>query len=647
MMRKWLNSDAVWLVYRLALVYVVLAICRAVFYIYNYDLIGSISRDEFWSMATGAVKFDTVSMLYANVLFIILALLPFRARAKKWWRTAMFCYYMAANAILITLNLTDAIYFHYTQKRVTSEEFFFADNDNSIQLMLKFGAENWHLVVLGIGLIAALWFAYRRKVVPFTPIRNKAAYYISGAALLALALWLSVGGIRGGFARTTRPITLSNATQYTASPSKANLLLSNPFCIVRTMGNKRVTYTKYFNDEQLDKIFSPYHFPSSHPNAPLSGRNIVFFVLESFSAEHSAHLKPELYPDGNGFTPFLDSLMRDGLTFRSAYANGHKSIEALPSILGSIPSFKQPFVLMPQSLGESRQLPRILSDEGYSSAFFCGSPRGSMGFGAYARSAGIETLYGQEDYEKRHGKGEFDGYWGIWDEPFIEYVGEELSAMRQPFVGVTFTLSSHHPFVVPEKYKNVFPAGKTKIHRGVRYTDNAIRNFFEKYSDEEWFDNTVFVFAADHVSSEKYAPETKTTLGSKHIIQFIYTPDKAVCGEYRGIAQQTDLMPTLLGLLGYEQPYFAYGRDIFNESDRAAVAYGYTTNGLFFYIADEKYLVQFDETQVRNIYLSDDIFMEQPLRKPYPQETEKLTELLQGVIQQYYSHIEQKNYIVP
>ena len=110
---------------------------------------------------------------------------------------------------------------------------------------------------------------------------------------------------------------------------------------------------------------------------------------------------PELYAGRaeQGFTPFLDSLMREGLCFERFYANGTRSIQALPSVLGSIPSFRTPFVLMPQSLGESRQLPAMLADEGYSTAFFCGSERGSMGFGAYARSAGVERLVSREDYE--------------------------------------------------------------------------------------------------------------------------------------------------------------------------------------------------------------------------------------------------------
>ena len=227
----------------------------------------------------------------------------------------------------------------------------------------------------------------------------------------------------------------------------------------------------------------------------------MIFVLESFSSEHSALLNPDLYPDGRGFTPFLDSLMREGYCFPNAFANGHKSIEALPSVLSSIPSYRTPFVLMPQALAETKALPALLADEGYSTSFFNGSGRGSMGFGAYATLAGVQRYYSREDYEKVCSTGDFDGYWGIWDEPFLQYMSRTLSETPEPFFASAFTLTSHHPFVVPERYADTLPKGKTKVHQGVAYTDMALKKFMETSSKEPWFRRTIFVFVADHVSS--------------------------------------------------------------------------------------------------------------------------------------------------
>ena len=301
---------------------------------------------------------------------------------------------------------------------------------------------------------------------------------------------------------------------------------------------------------------------------------------------------------------------------------------AISSVLGSIPSFRTPFVLMPQSLGESRQLPAILRGRGYSTAFFCGSEHGSMGFGAYARSAGVERLVSREDYEDRHGKGDFDGYWGIWDEPFLQFTGEELSRTPEPFFATLFTLSSHHPFVVPAQYEDKLPAGYTKLHKGVAYVDNAFRLFFERFGSEEWFRRTIFVFVADHVSSEKFAAETRSYPGNYHIIGFMYTPDGALRGQVGEVVQQLDIMPTLLGLLGNTESYFAFGRDVLNEPQRQQ--WSVSWDGAFQAVTNDG-TIRFDDAQDK------------------PEASGAGDSLLQdfrALVQQYYSHAEKKSYIV-
>ena len=632
-MKRLLHTPTALLLRRIALLYAVLMLCRVIFYLYNAQLLGPLSWGELGQLLAGSLKFDTASVVYADGVFILLSLLPLHLRERRWYRGMLFWYYVIVNAVLIAAaNLADTVYFRYTQKRFTADEIFFADNDNSLQLAGKFMAENWYLVLLWAGLVALLAWGYRRRTHEESVFSRGWAYYAGGTAVFALAAGLSVAGMRGGMTRMTRPITLSNAMLYTADSGKANLILSNPFCILRTIGSAgSVKYRKYFTPEELPQRFTPVHRPADSAAVDLTGRNVMIFIMESMSAEHSAFLHPKLYADlpEKGFTPFLDSLMRNGLTFKRMYANGSRSIQAMPSVLGSIPSFRTPFVLMPQSLGESRQLPAMLADKGYATAFFCGSERGSMGFGAYARSAGVERLVSREDYEAKHGTGDFDGYWGIWDEPFLQFMGEELSETPEPFFATLFTLSSHHPFVVPARYENTLPDGYTKIHKGVAYDDNAFRLFFERFGREEWFRRTVFVFVADHVSSEKFAPVTRTYPGNYHIIGFMYTPDGALRGEVGDVVQQLDIMPTVLGLVGSEEPYFAFGRDVMNEPERPRWSVSY--DGKFRALTGEGAIVLDD---------SDMNVQECPATPA----ADSLAQNFRALVQQYYTHIEKKNY---
>lgn len=632
-MKRLLHTPLALLVWRIVLLYAVLMLCRTAFYLYNAAVLGPLTWAEAWPLLAGALKFDTASVVYADGVFILLSLLPLPLRERRWYRAVLFWYYVAVNAVLVVAtNLADTVYFRYTQKRFTADEIFFADNDNSLQLVGKFMAENWYLVLLWIALTALLTWGYRRRVREESIFSRGWAYYIGNTVIFAATAGLSVAGMRGGMTRMTRPITLSNATLYTADSGKANLILSNPFCILRTIGSAgSVKYKKHFAPEELARRFTPVHQPADSAAVNLAGRNVVVFIMESMSAEHSAYLCPEVYADREvkGFTPFLDSLMQNGLVFKRMYANGTRSIQAMPSVLGSLPSFRTPFVLMPQSLGESRQLPAMLADKGYATLFFCGSEHGSMGFGAYARSAGVERLVSREDYEARHGTGDFDGYWGIWDEPFLQFMGEELAVTPEPFFATLFTLSSHHPFVVPEQYAATLPDGYTRIHKGVAYDDQAFRRFFHRFGGEEWFRRTIFVFVADHVSSEKFAEKTRSYPGNMHIVGFIHTPDGALQGEVREVTQQLDIMPTVLGLTGNTEPYFAFGRDVLNEPQRPRWSVSY--DGKFRALTDDGAVVLDDSgTEVQEC--------------PATPAADSLTQSFRALIQQYYSHIERKSY---
>lgn len=633
------------LIWRILLLYVVLTLCRLLFYIYNSAIIGPIAISEIGGLFRGSLMFDNVSILYANAIFILLSLVPLHLRERGWWQSIMYWYYVIVNSVLIVgLNIADSIYFRYAHKRFTADDLFFAENDNSLQLALKFAAENWYMVLAGVVLIVMLAVCYGRKQKPQN-ITSGVWYYLISMLVLVLAAGLSIGGIRGGFTKMTRPITLSNATLYTPDNMRATMILSNPFCVLRTMGSSgKLHYERYFEPEELTKLYSPKHYPQGEVRqTELTGRNVVIFVMESFSAEHSALLSPNLYKDEQqkGYTPFLDSLMRQSYTFFNMYSNGKRSIQALPAVWSSIPSFKSSFVSMPQAMAPMKAMPALFADEGYRTMFFCGSNHGSMGFGAYARQVGVEELFSREDYEKVHGREDFDGYWGIWDEEFMQYMGEELSRSPQPFFSTMFTLTSHHPFVVPERYEGKFPEGKTAVHKCVGYVDEAFRRFFARYENEEWFRNTVFVFVADHVSSEKFSEEFRHSPGDYRIFGFMYAPDSALFGEHRAVISQIDIMPTLFGLMGYDKPYFAFGRDVFGEHRDVPMAVNYDNN--LFQAITADYLITFDEKSIVGVYAKDDVEHSHNLVGEV--DVEVVERDLKAFIQSYYTHVEAKDYL--
>ena len=637
-MKKILQNDLTTLVLRLLPLYGCILVTQAAFYGYNRMLLGSLTWSEIPMLLAGSLKFATASIFFLNTPFILMSLLPFRFREKSGYQKALFWIYGITNSLgLVALNLSDVVYFRYAFKRITSEEMhFFRENDNTFDILFKALGENWYLVLLAAALIFLLVFVYKRIKYHPTELTNNWLYYGVGTLILALAVPLWILGIRGSTDKKAFPISIGNAAYYTQSPQKAALVLSNPFCLFRTIGMRQLDAPVYFIEEELEELYSPYHHPNLTQPPVAAGKNVVIFVLESFSKEHSQYLAPHLNPNG-GYTPFLDSLMQEGLVFTNAFANGMKSIEALPSIYASIPSYRTPFALMPNVLTDLEALPRILARQGYSTHFFCGATRNQMGFEAFGTLCGIENFHNREDFEKLHpGKGNAN-VWGIWDMPFLQYVAEELNRQQTPFFTSVFTLSSHHPYDLPEEYAGKMPQGNTLVQPCVAYTDLSLRKFFETASKMPWYENTLFIFVADHVSPQIAAEETRTARGNTAIIYFMFTPDHSVKGRYESVTQQIDIMPTTLGLMGYNKPYFAFGRDVFNEPERKPLV----TNCVqqTFQALTDSLSLYFDGSRSLYVYAADDTLQQRNILNMNSPAQKKLERDLKALLQSYYEHV--------
>ncbi len=558
---------------RVLYVYLLLWVLRLIFWAVNYNLIGGIETADLAEFVRGALVFDSANMGYSFSLFIVLSLLPLNNRGlgSRWYARLVWWSFMVGAVLVIFLNLSDAVYFHFARKRFSGEEFHFASNDNNLHIIMRSILDNWYLLIPLFGLI---WLSI--KVYAWTKITyaiNKTlkwSYY----SLFTLFVFLAVGivaiGIRGGIGRDVRPITLSNAASYVRLPMQASLIISNPFSIIRTIGETPPPRPTFMDSVSLAENFSAVHHPVKDSlYGTQRGKNVVILILESFSAEHSKFLYPDLYEES--LTPFLDSLMGESLTFTNAYANGSKSIDALPSILASIPSLGVPFSTTDAALAPLDGLGHFLERRAYTTLFYNGSPKGSMGYDAFARLSGVQEAISMDDYVEAHGSDDYDGYWGIFDKPFLNYFASELGETPQPFFATLFTLTSHHPFVVPAEYEDTLPEGFTKIHKAVSYTDLSLRSFFARAAQQEWYDNTIFVLVGDHVSSETYSQYARTPKGNTHITYLMYTPDGSLRGVDSTVTQQIDVAPSLYHLLGREDDYFAFGSSVFDENRRPFV----------------------------------------------------------------------------
>ncbi len=660
-------------VWNIAVAYVAYWLCRLVFWAENYTALDGLwSHNTPGDLLAGAWRFDSSAIAYTNLPYALMMLLPLHWKERPAWQRAARWVYLVVNGLAVCINLADAAYFPYTGRRTTAS--VFSEFQNEGNLFSIFATEllrHWYLVAAAVLIIFLMKWAYRsggiscgfrQKMNPFSAKPTEVSahsektcaqkssgflYYLLQVLCLTAYVPFCISSMRGGLSHAVRPITISNANQYVSRSKEAAFVLNTPFSFLRTFGKKTFVTPAYFeSEEELERVFTPVHkkAASTLEGGREEGRpNVVVLIVESFGREYIGALN-ETLEDGRyqGYTPFVDELCDSSATFRWSFCNGRKSIDGMPSILSSIPMFVEPFFLTPASMNEVGGIAASLGQKGYETAFFHGAENGSMGFQAFARKTGFQRYFGRTEYDadpRFDGDKDFDGMWAIWDEPFLQFYAEKMSEMKEPFMTAVFTASSHHPFQVPEAYRDTFPEENLVIHKCIRYTDHALRRFFETARRQPWFRNTLFVLTSDHTNLSDHA-FYQTDIGSFCAPILFYDPSHRffLPGRREAIAQQIDIMPTILGMVGCDRPYVAFGCDLMQTPPDSTWAVNYD-NGIYQY-ARGGLLLQFDGTthQTRAVYELTDSLLQHNLLGKRP-EQQQMERQLKAIIQQYMSRM--------
>ncbi|MEJ5264542.1 MAG: LTA synthase family protein [Bacteroidales bacterium] len=618
------------LLYRILIIYLLFTLSRLIFYVYNAGHF-DISFSRLLIIFMGGLKFDTTAILYTNLLFIALSIIPFRFRHRPTYQKVLKYIFFITNGIALMTNFIDIPYYDFVLERTTISIFDqFKHETNLPGLFVRFVFEYWYITLLYILSLWLMVWLYNRATCSSPFPKNKLWYYPYHTALALITIVLTIGGIRGDFKHSTRPITMSNAGEYVNHPNEMAIVLNTPFCLIRSTEGAHFARQQYFSNDVLREIYKPIHTPTD--TTQFKPLNVVVIIVESLNKEFVGRFYPYLDNGAyKGYCPFLDSLVDVGYTFKYSFANGRKSIDAMPSILASIPAIESPFVLSSYYNNHMTTLPNLLKPMGYKSAFFHGAPNGSMGFLAFSRLAGFDEYYGKNEYNNDK---DFDGTWGIWDEEFLQFMANTLDTFRQPFMASVFTVTSHHPFVLPKRYDSVFKSVDFPLQRCIEYTDYAIRRFFHTASRMPWYRNTLFVITADHVSLNQ-REEFKNPIGYFSVPIIFFQPGSKLRGiDTLLVAQQIDILPTIMHYLGYSKPYFAFGQDLFDTSYANKFAVNYL-NGVY-RLYHKNYMIEFNGTQALHLYdFRRDSLLQHDLLGKDPAVDREMTDLIKAFIQQY------------
>lgn len=295
-------------------------------------------------------------------------------------------------------------------------------------------------------------------------------------------------------------------------------------------------------------------------------KNVVLITIESYSAEFL-----KTYGNTQNITPFLDSLATKSLLFSNLYAVGNRTVRGLEAVTLCIPPTAGESVVKRLDNKNKFSTGSVFKTKGYQVKYL---------YGGDAFFDNMEDFFSGNGYaivDKKSFKPNeitFANIWGVCDEDMANKAINTMNAEAQtgkPFFNHWMTVSNHRPFTFPDGKIDISGTAKSR-EGGVKYTDYALRKFFEKAQKQSWFNNTVFVIIADHCASS--AGKTELPAYNYRIPALIYAPNFIAPQRFNKLMSQIDIMPTLFGLLNFNYKSKFFGQDVLkpNYKPRAFVA---------------------------------------------------------------------------
>lgn len=536
---------------------VLLTLTRVYFYCINHSFFDSNSLEDLLFAFIHGIRFDAAAtaLLLAPVILLILVF-SWSVLFQRFLSKPLLWIAVVLSGLSIIVNTLDAEYFPYTGKRSGPEilSFWFDVRSQLDSLVQVY----WFSILLSLslviihGLIAKKIFStnFRNDKPKLSSPKSIALYAFVATLSLVLTVFVARSSIGA------KPIRPLHAYSW-PSPQLGPLVSNTIFTLMKdTPGSlkQQVTFT---SDEQALRTFLK---PINNSGEGTQLKNVVIVLLESFGMEYFGPPYSQ-----SSYTPFLNELSKQSLFYPYGLANGRRSIEAIPSVLSGMPSLlDEAFIRSPYQSNRLIGIGETLKNYGYQTAFFHGANNGSMYFDATTKRLGFDAYFGRDEYDN---DADFDGQWGIFDEPFLQFTAHQLTMLRQPFAAGIFTISSHPPYTLPVKFKDTFNKGEIPMHGVVQYTDYALEQFFAEAKKQPWFKNTLFVITADHTSDN--VDRDFSNVLSRHQVPIMFYGPGIKPAVRKQLAQQIDIPTTVVEYLNLPEQgaLLPYGRSLLSQQE--------------------------------------------------------------------------------
>lgn len=560
-----------YLLKKVLLAFGTLLLTQILFYAANTTIFHVGSAGEWLGIVWGNIVFGFATIATILLPYIALTALPVKARWNRWYRIVSEILYVVPILIIVVANCSNTAYYQFTFRLLTADIFDYLGVGGQMGTLLPiFAIDYWYAWVFAV-VIMVLFFIANSNI-KLLPQRRFGQHTAADATMFATIALITLLLVRGGI---THRLQLADATRY-CQPKNAALVDNDAYSILRTIGKPTVGSVNYMSNEQANQLFDPTFVPAAKPStdtlhtAPRP--NIVIIVLESFAQEYMGCYNNGVLPS---YTPFLDSLATQSVVYQGR-ANSKKSIEGITAITSSVPTLSSTaFTQTPAGKAYTTGLPGLLKPSGYHSGFFHGGYNGTMDFDKYCKQVGFDDYFGKNEYEADvHTGNDYDGAWGIFDGPFFDFTLRKLDSYKQPFLAEIFTVTSHHPYPIPDNVKELFAEGPHPILKCVAYTDYCLRQFFAQARHADWYENTLFVIVGDH-SGPNITPIYNDYEGWYSIPMMFFSPKNMQGREDERIMQQVDILPTILDILEIDTTCTSFGTSLLRSPNHGRfVAFG-------------------------------------------------------------------------
>ncbi len=535
-----LQNPILLLLRRLALALIILGLARILFWIVNASQFEYTGVVDFVGVMFWGSYFDLITLFYILLPFILLHLIPHPFFEGLIFEKILKLYFISMMAFLLILTGVDAGYFPFSKTRINVGLFKMAGHEN-VKLSKYVFDYIWFVPPI-LGVLFCAWKGYpKTKKCVNLRIYKQVILNIVFVGLLILT-------VRGGF--RLKPLRSVDSALFVPQ-SHAQLVVSSGFNFLESLLGESIKIPVYFDKKQMKGIMKGDYYACRQMKAG-PNKNIVILILESFGKEYTFPATGTAV----SHSPFLVQLAKQSAFYSHAYSNGTRSVDAIPAILEGVPKLtKTDFMYSNYLSNITPGFPFYLKKEGYNCSFYHGGKNGTLGFEAFLKSRG--WLYsGKDQYSGL--KADFDGQWGIFDGPYLQFVAKELSDKKSPFVAAVFTLSSHHPYTLPAQYSDSFKAISEPMHKTIRYTDQCLSQFFKAIEKEPWFKETIFIITGDH-SGQNFSKFYQRSDRKYEVPLLVYDPSNPQPTVNTNIIQHSDIVPLGLDKIGFTGKIFTLG----------------------------------------------------------------------------------------